>query len=51
MPNTVISEYWIGENPLGNTILKDPIVLKDGYLHTPTAAGLGIDIIESALIG
>lgn len=51
MPNTVISEYWIGENPLGNAILRDPIVLKDGYLHTPTAAGLGIDVIESALIG
>ena len=51
MPNTVISEYWIGENPLGNAILREPIVLKDGYLDTPKGAGLGIDIIESRVLG
>jgi D-galactarolactone cycloisomerase len=51
MPNTVISEYWIGENPLGNAILREPVVLKDGYLQTPKGAGLGIDIIESLIPG
>ncbi len=51
MPNTVISEYWIGENPLGNSILREPIILKEGYLHTPKGAGLGIEIIEDLLLG
>jgi D-arabinonate dehydratase/D-galactarolactone cycloisomerase len=49
MPNTMTSEYWIGDNPLGNAILKEPLVLADGYLHTPTQPGLGIEIEEEAL--
>jgi D-arabinonate dehydratase/D-galactarolactone cycloisomerase len=49
MPNTLTSEYWIGDNPLGNAILKEPLVLADGYLHTPTRPGLGIEIDEEAL--
>ena len=49
MPNTITSEYWIGDNPLGNAILKKPLVLANGYLHTPAQPGLGIDIDEEAL--
>lgn len=50
MPNTIISEYWIGENPLGNAILKAPIILKDGYLFAPSGPGLGVDINEEILL-
>ena len=32
-----------------NAILKEPLVLADGYLHTPTQPGLGIEIDEEAL--
>jgi D-arabinonate dehydratase/D-galactarolactone cycloisomerase len=49
MPNTITSEYWIGDNPLGNPILKEPLVLADGYMHTPAKPGLGIEIDEEAL--
>lgn len=49
MPNTITSEYQIGENPLGNCILKQPLVLENGYLYTPDGAGLGIEIQEEAL--
>ena len=44
MPNTIICEYWYGENPLGNVILEEPLVLEKGYLHTPSLPGLGINI-------
>jgi D-arabinonate dehydratase/D-galactarolactone cycloisomerase len=50
MPNTLTSEYWIGDNPLGNRILKQPLRLENGYLETPSGPGLGIDLIESALL-
>jgi L-alanine-DL-glutamate epimerase-like enolase superfamily enzyme len=49
MPNTVTSEYWIGENPIGNAILKEPLKLEGGYLHTPAGPGLGIEIDEEVL--
>ncbi|HEV8317439.1 MAG TPA: mandelate racemase/muconate lactonizing enzyme family protein [Vicinamibacterales bacterium] len=49
MPNTITSEYWIGVNPLGDTIIEEPLVLADGYMYTPTGAGLGIRIREAAL--
>jgi L-alanine-DL-glutamate epimerase-like enolase superfamily enzyme len=49
MPNTITSEYWIGKNPIGDSILEQPFVMKDGYMHTPSGPGLGIKIIEKAL--
>jgi D-arabinonate dehydratase/D-galactarolactone cycloisomerase len=49
MPNTITSEYWIGENPLGNCILKEPLVLENGYMYTPSGPGLGIEINEETL--
>lgn len=49
MPNTMTCEYWIGNNPLGNCILRQPLVLKDGYMETPSQPGLGIEIVEETL--
>ena len=50
MPNTMISEYWIGDNPLGDRILDSPLRLEGGYLETPSGPGLGISIRESAVL-
>lgn len=50
VPNFVIMEYWIGENPIGNAVLREPLVLEDGMLLLPTGHGLGVDLIEEALL-
>ncbi len=50
VPNFVIMEYWISENPMGNTVLRTPLRLEDGMLVVPTGAGLGLDIVEDALL-
>jgi len=49
MPNTITSEYWFGDNPLGNGILKEPLRLENSYMYTPEKPGLGIEIDEDAL--
>jgi D-arabinonate dehydratase/D-galactarolactone cycloisomerase len=49
MPNTITSEHWIGDNPLGDCLLNEPMKLENGYLHTPEAPGLGLNFKESAL--
>lgn len=49
MPNTMTCEYWIGDNPLGNCLLKEPLRLENGYLHTPEASGLGIELKADVL--
>lgn len=49
MPNTLTSEYWIGDNPIGDAVVEAPLELAAGYLHTPTGPGLGIAIREGEL--
>ena len=49
-PNFVIMEYWIGENPIGNAVLRTPLRLSDGMLVVPAGPGLGLDIDEDALL-
>jgi L-alanine-DL-glutamate epimerase-like enolase superfamily enzyme len=51
MPNTLTSEYWIGDNPIGDRILETPLRLDSGYLETPSGPGLGIAIRENVLLG
>ncbi|HEY6988090.1 MAG TPA: mandelate racemase/muconate lactonizing enzyme family protein [Bryobacteraceae bacterium] len=51
MPNTLTSEYWIGDNPIGDCILESPLRLMNGYLETPVGPGLGIAIRENVLFG
>ena len=50
VPNFVIMEYWIGDNPIGNGVLKSPLVLQEGVLMLPANPGLGVDIIEEELL-
>ena len=50
IPNLLIMELWMGDNPLGNAILKDPLVLRDGYLQVPQTPGLGIEVDENELM-
>ena len=38
------------DNPLGNSILKEPLKVENGYLRVPEDAGLGIEIDEEALL-
>lgn len=49
MPNTMTSEYWIGDNPIGNAWLKQPIEMVDGYVALPVGSGLGIALTPEAL--
>jgi hypothetical protein len=49
MPNTMTSEYWIGDNPIGNPWLVEPLEAVDSYLLLPRGAGLGITLAPQAL--
>lgn len=47
MPNLIRHEYWMGENPLGDTLLERPALeLEDGCVRVPDGPGLGIRIDE-----
>ncbi len=50
IPNFVIMEYWIGENPIGDDVLRVPMHLDNGMLTLPSGPGLGIDIVEERLL-
>jgi D-arabinonate dehydratase/D-galactarolactone cycloisomerase len=50
MPNSIVCEYWIGKNPIGNAILEEPLELVDGYLSAPAGPGLGITIKPDLLL-
>lgn len=49
MPNTLTSEYWIGDNPIGNAVIETPLELTNGYMTTPSGPGLGIAVREAEL--
>jgi L-alanine-DL-glutamate epimerase-like enolase superfamily enzyme len=49
MPNTMTSEYWIGDNPIGNRWLTQPLEVVNGYLALPDGVGLGIALKPDAL--
>jgi D-arabinonate dehydratase/D-galactarolactone cycloisomerase len=50
MPNSIVCEYWIGDNPIGAAVAASPAELREGYLHAPIAAGLGIGVNADALL-
>ena len=48
LPNLVRHEFWFGENPLGDAILRRPALrLADGAVAVPDAPGLGIEVDEA----
>lgn len=50
LPNLLIGEHWIGDNPLGNAILREPMPAPvDGYVTAPAGPGLGIEVDEMAI--
>lgn len=49
VPNLMIGEFWIGENPIGDAVLEDPLVRAGTYLLVPDGPGLGIAIKEDSL--
>ncbi|MBD2870937.1 mandelate racemase/muconate lactonizing enzyme family protein [Paenibacillus arenilitoris] len=49
VPNFLISEFWWQDNPLGNQILKNPLIVKDGYMEVPSGPGLGVEVDEEAI--
>ena len=50
MPNSIVCEYWIGKNPIGAAVARTPAEVRDGYLFSPTGAGLGIGLDADALL-
>lgn len=49
-PNQTWMEYWYGNNPIGNAILKTPLTVENGYLLAPDGPGLGVEVNEDALM-
>jgi galactonate dehydratase len=49
MPNFILTEYYLPFAEFADTICKEPLVPKDGYIALPTTPGLGIDLDESTL--
>ena len=44
VPKLPLVEYDVGENPLRESILKNPLKPVDGFIAVPDAPGLGIEI-------
>ena len=50
LPNLIIAEHWIGDNPIGDAILAAPMPRPvDGYIFPPAGPGLGIAVDEAAV--
>jgi D-galactarolactone cycloisomerase len=49
MPNTLIGEFWCGNNPLGDELSETPLDLQNGYLRAPDVPGLGVIIRTDGL--
>ncbi|MHB8620048.1 MAG: mandelate racemase/muconate lactonizing enzyme family protein [Chloroflexota bacterium] len=50
LPNLLIAEHWIGDNPIGDAILRRPMPLPvGGYITPPSGPGLGIEVDEAAV--
>jgi len=50
VPNLMIYEHMVGENPLAEALLKEPLPIpKDGAIAIPEGPGLGIELDRKAL--
>jgi L-alanine-DL-glutamate epimerase-like enolase superfamily enzyme len=48
-PNFLICECPTHQNPLGNDLLREPLLCRDGFFELPQGPGLGIELIEEEL--
>ena len=48
-PTPTLVEYDTGVNPLRDTLLRSPLVAKNGFISVPTGPGLGIELDEKAI--
>jgi len=48
-PSPTLVEYDIGNNPLRDELLVEPLKLSDGHLEVPTGPGLGIEVDPAML--
>ncbi|WP_240377560.1 muconate/chloromuconate family cycloisomerase [Bacillus piscicola] len=46
IPNLDYGSELFGPDWLADEIVKEPLVLKDGYIHVPVQAGLGVELDE-----
>ncbi|HET8590780.1 MAG TPA: mandelate racemase/muconate lactonizing enzyme family protein [Nakamurella sp.] len=44
VPNSLILEYCVEDNPMRKRLVRNPIRLEDGYAVVPTEPGLGVDV-------
>jgi D-arabinonate dehydratase/D-galactarolactone cycloisomerase len=50
LPNLLIAEHWIGDNPMGDAILTEPMPQPEaGYVRVAPGPGLGIAINEESI--
>jgi galactonate dehydratase len=49
IPNQVLQEYALNDQPPESQILKRPLALERGYLRVPDAPGLGVELNVDAL--
>ncbi|MEK3806384.1 mandelate racemase/muconate lactonizing enzyme family protein [Bacillus sp. FSL H8-0547] len=48
IPNGFLMEYTVSDSPLARTLVQNPVLFKDGYVHLPDRPGLGIEIDPDA---
>jgi D-galactarolactone cycloisomerase len=47
VPNLHQMEFWFGQNPLGDALLREPVLaVRNGHVAVPQGPGLGIEIDE-----
>ena len=49
IPNFLILEYIPDDSPPRSDFVKEPLMVKDGYITLPTKPGLGVELNEEAL--
>ena len=50
-PNLFRMEFWAGNNPLGESVLRKPLLtLENGFVLVPEEPGLGADVDEEKLL-
>jgi L-alanine-DL-glutamate epimerase-like enolase superfamily enzyme len=49
LPNCSLVEIDRNPNPLLSDLLREPLVIRDGYVEVPSRPGLGIELVPAAI--